>query len=86
MLIKQVHQKSVTFVTICHCFFNYSVKFQPNLWNRCHDVLIMSMKVDEIAILNIKCSNYCCIVTLSSRNDAINSMQYADLIEKSGTL
>ena len=59
---------------ICHywCFFNYSFKFQPNVSNRCHDLLIMSMKVDEIAILNIKYSDYCCIITLSNGNDAIN--------------
>ena len=32
---------------ICHyCYFlSYSFKFQPNVWNRCHDLLMVSMKV-----------------------------------------
>ena len=32
---------------ICHyCYFlSYSFKFQPKAWNRCHDLLMVSMKV-----------------------------------------
>ena len=32
---------------ICHCwyFFNYSLKFQPNISNMCHDLLIISMNI-----------------------------------------
>ena len=31
---------------ICHYWYfsNYSFKFQPNVYNRCHDLLMMSMK------------------------------------------
>ena len=41
---------------ICHYwyFLNYSFKFQPNVCNRCHDLLMMSMNLSDIAILNIK--------------------------------
>ena len=41
---------------ICHYwyFLNYSFKFQSNICNRCHDLLIMSMNLSDIAILNIK--------------------------------
>ena len=28
---------------ICHYFLNYSFKFQPNVCNRCHDLLMMSI-------------------------------------------
>ena len=58
---------------ICHCwyFLNYSFKFQPNVCNRCHDLLI-SMNLSDIAILNIKGSDYYCIISLISRNEAIN--------------
>ena len=45
----------------------------------------MSMNLSNIAILNIKGSDYCCIVGLISKNKAINVMQNADLTEKSGT-
>ena len=73
---------------ICHYwyFLNYSFKFQPNVCNRCHDLLMMSMNLSNIAILNIKGSDYHYIISLISRTQAINLMQNADLNEKSGTL
>ena len=80
MLIKQVHQKS----NICHYwhFLNKAFKFQPNVCNRCHDLLMMSMNLSDIAILNIKCCDCCCIFSLISKNDAINLMENADLTKK----
>ena len=71
---------------ICHYwyFLNYSFKFQPNVCNRCHD-LLMSMNLTDNAILNIKCSDYCCIISLISKNEDISLMQNADLIKKSRT-
>ena len=73
---------------ICHYwyFFNFTFKFQPNVCNRCHDLLMMSMNLSDIAILNIKGSYYRCIISLISKNEAINLMQNADLTEKSRTL
>ena len=66
---------------ICHCwdFLNYSFKFQPNVCNRCHDLLMMFISLSDIAILNIKGSDYRCIINLISKNEAINLMQNADL-------
>ena len=40
----------------------------------------------NIAILNIKGSDYCCIINLISKNEAINLMQNADSTKKNGTL
>ena len=39
---------------ICHYwhFLNFSFKFQTNVCNRCHDLLMMSMNLSDIAILN----------------------------------
>ena len=39
---------------ICHYwyFLNYSFKFQPNVYNRFHDLLVISMNFNDIAILN----------------------------------
>ena len=73
---------------ICqYCYFlNYSFKFQPVICNRCHDLLMMSINRSDIAILNIKGSDYRCIISLISKNEAINLMQNAHLTEKSGTL
>ena len=67
-------------------FLDYSFKFQPNVCNRCHDLLMMSMNLSNTAILNIKGSNYRCIISLISKKEAINLMQNADLTEKTGTL
>ena len=73
---------------ICHYwyFLNYSFKFQPNVCNRCHDLLMMSMNLSNIAILNIKSSDYCFIISLISKNEVIILMNNADLTEKSRTL
>ena len=84
MLIKQVHQKSVMFATIWY-FLNYSFKVQPNVYNRCHDLLMMSINLSDIAILNIK-DDYRCIIRLIGKNEAIKLLQNADLTDKSGTL
>ena len=37
------------------------------------------MNLSDIAILNIKGSEYHCIISLISKNEAINLMQNADL-------
>ena len=62
---------------VCHYwyFLNYSFKFQPNVCNRCHDLLMMSINLNDIAILNIKGSGYRCIISSISKNEAINLMQ-----------
>ena len=66
---------------ICHYWYylSYSFKFQPNVCNRCHDLLMMSINLCNIAILNIKGSDYCSIISLISKNEAINLLQNADL-------
>ena len=71
MFMKQLHQKSVIFVTISHRF---------------HDLLTMSINLSKIAILNIKGSNYHGIISLINKNEAIKLLQNADLTEKSGIL
>ena len=58
----------------CHYwyFLNYSFKIQPNVCNRCRDLLMMSMNLSNI--LNIKGSDYCCFINLISKNDVIKLM------------
>ena len=63
---------------------NYSSKFQPNVCNRCHDLLMISVNLSDTAILNVQGSDYGCIITLISKNEAINLLQNADLAEKKG--
>ena len=66
---------------ICHCryFLNYSFKFQPNVCNRCHDLLMMYMNLSDIATLNVKGFDYFCIISLIRKNEAITLIQNADL-------
>ena len=76
---------------VCHYwyFLNYSFKFQINVCNRCLDLLMMSMNLSDIDILNIKSSDYRCIISLISKNEAINLMHNAESVnlnEKSGKL
>ena len=43
-------------------------------------------KLSDIAIWNIKGSDYCCIISLIIKNESVNLLKNADLTEKSGTL
>ena len=53
---------------------------------RCHDLLMMFMNLSDIAILNIKRADCCCIISGISKSEATNLMQDINLIEKSRTL
>ena len=44
------------------------------------------MKLSDIAILNIKGSDYGCIISGISKNEGISLIQNADLTKKSETL
>ena len=59
---------------VCHYWYfrNYSIKLQPNVCNRCHDLLMMSANLSDITLLNIKDSDYCCNIGLISKIKAIN--------------
>ena len=70
-----MHQKNVIFVTI-----------QLYVCNGCHDVLMMSVNLNDIAILNIKGTNYYCIIHGISKSGAAKLLQNADLTKKRGVL
>ena len=44
-----------------------------------------SMNPSDIAILNIIGSDYYCVISMISKNEAINLLQNADLMGKIGT-
>ena len=46
----------------------------------------MSVNVSYIAILNIKCFDYCYIISVNSKNEATKLLENADLTEKNETL
>ena len=67
-------------------FLNKGFKFQPNVCNRCHYLLMMSMNLSNAAILNIKRDDYCRIISKISKNETINLIQNVSLAKKSRTL
>ena len=75
MLLKEEYQKSEN-ICICHyCYFlNSGFRFQPNVCNGCHDLLMISINLSNIAILKIKSSDYRCAISLISKNEAIKLM------------
>ena len=66
-----------------HCAIH---KFQSYVYNRYHDLLMMSMKLIGTAVLKINNADYCCTITGISKSGASNLMQNIDLIEKNETL
>ena len=69
VLIRQANQQSVIFDTIC-IFLNKGFKFYPNICNGCRDLLLMSINFSDIAILNIKKADCCCIISGISKSPA----------------
>ena len=51
-------------------------KFQPYVYTGCHDVLIMSANLRDIAILKIHGVDYCCIISAISKIEAIKRCRY----------
>ena len=62
---------------ICHYwyFLNKRFKFQTYVFNRYHDLLMMPMNLGDIAILNIKCSHYCCIFSGIRKIEALKLLK-----------
>ena len=67
-------------------FLNMGFKFQTHVCNGCHNVLMMSINLNNIAILNFKGAEYHCIISRISNSEDINLMQNINLTEESGTL
>ena len=59
-------------------FLNYSFTFQPNVCNRCYDLLMISVISDVC-----KRSDYHSNISLITKNEAMNLKQNAHLTEKS---
>ena len=55
---------------VCHCwhFLHKGFMFWPNICNRYHDLLLMSVNLSDIAILSIKGANYWRIISGISKN------------------
>ena len=65
---------------ICHYWYilDKGFKFESHVSNRCHDLVMMFMNFSDVAILNIKVADYCCIIIGIRKCEVINLMQNID--------
>ena len=67
-------------------FLDEGFKFQQDVCNWCHDVLMMSINHSNFAISDIRGIDYRCIINEINRSKAINLLQNVSLTETSVTL
>ena len=60
-------------------FLHTELKIQVDVWNRCHDVLMMSMNLSVFPVLNINCVDYSSVINRTTKGEAVNLLQNADL-------
>ena len=58
---------------ICHYWlFNHGLRFQDYVCNGCHDLIMLSVNISDIAIISIKNVDYCFIIHNISKSKATN--------------
>ena len=58
---------------ICHYwFFNHGFKFQDYVCNGCHDLIMLRVNINDIAIITIKNDDYRCIIHNISKSETIS--------------
>ena len=69
---------------VCHYwyFLNKAFKFQPNVCHTCHDLLMLSVNLSDIAILKIKTTDYGSVISRISKGETIDIMQNIDFMGK----
>ena len=65
---------------ICHYWlFNHGFKFQDSVCNGCHDLTMLSVNINDVAILllllTVKNVDYRCIIHNISKFEAINLLK-----------
>ena len=58
------------------CYYLYlldkAFSFQPDVWNGCHDLLMMSVNLNGIVNLNITCGDYHWVISRINKSEVIN--------------
>ena len=90
MLIKQVCQKNVMFVTISILSMNRASLatsvLDTYLYNGCHDIMQKAISFNIVAIVYVKGNAHRINFWYKSKDDAINIMNGSNLIDKMGVL
>ena len=73
---------------ICHYWYlkDIGFKYEPDLCNRCHDLMQKAMSFNNVAIVYVKGSAYRINFWCMSKDDAINIMNGSNLVDKMGVL
>ena len=73
---------------ICHYwyFLGKGFRYEPYLYNGCHDLMQKTMSFNDVAIVYVKGNNFRFHFWYMSRDDAINIMKNSDLNKKIGLL
>ena len=68
----------------CHYWYfkDFGFKYEPNVCNKCHDLLTIAYELKNYAILNVKGVDYRCILWGTSRNEAVNILNNSNLDDK----
>ena len=68
------------------CHYQYykgaEFRFEPHIWNKCHDVLMTRYKLKNIAILNVKGVDFRSALWRISRDEAVISLINSVLEDK----
>ena len=69
---------------LCHYWYfkDVGLKFEPHVCNKCHDVLMTSYELENIATLNVKGIDFRCILCGISRDEANNRLNNSVLEDK----
>ena len=72
-----INKTSTSKKCICHFWYFLDKKFrlQSSLCNDCHDVLMMFININSIAIFNIYRVDYYCIIVEIRNSEAINLLK-----------
>ena len=67
-------------------FKDIGFKYEPYLWNGCHDLKQKAMSFNNVAIVYVKGHAYRIHAWYISKDDAINIMNGSNFVDKSGVL
>ena len=61
---------------VCHYwYFHHRFKFQKSAYNDCYEILIISLEINNIAIIIVKGVDYRCIIHDINKSDTIHLLE-----------
>ena len=73
--------KTAKKIILCqYLYFNYGFKFQKSVCSGCHDLLMMSPDINNIAIITVKGVDCHCIIYGINKSDIIHLLENVVLI------